>query len=70
MTQPMPPPQREARHPCMGDDSRRNGEAGLLRLAIEFAEQYPGLDTYRPSLGVHPDLLHGPEVDEHAVVAH
>jgi hypothetical protein len=62
--------EREAGQPGMGDDSRRNGEAELLRLAIELAEQHAGLNTCRSPLGVHSDPFHQPEVDEHAVVAH
>ena len=53
----------------MGDDSGRNGETELLRLAIELTEQYAGLDTHRARLGIHPDPFHRPEIDDHAVVA-
>ena len=39
--------EREARQAGVGDDSRRNREPELLRLAIELAEQHAGLGPHR-----------------------
>jgi hypothetical protein len=54
----------------VGDDSRRNREPKILRLAIKLSEQHASLGPHRARTGIDTDSLHRPEVDEHAVVAH
>ncbi len=62
--------ERQARHAGVGDDARGNREPELLGLAVELAEQHACLHPHRSRLGVHPDALHRPQVDDQAVVAH
>lgn len=52
------------------DDPGRDGQPERLRLAVQFAEQHPGLDPDGPGVRVHPDAPHEGEVDDGAVVAH
>jgi hypothetical protein len=54
----------------VGDDAGGDGQPEGLRLTIELAEQHSGLGARPSRFGVDPSALHGPEVDEQAVVAH
>ena len=54
----------------MGHDPGRDGEPEGLRLAIEVAQQNPGLGPRGPSVWVYANSLHLPEVDHHSAIAH
>src|SRR5215208_6148482 len=54
----------------MGHDARGDGEAERLRLAVQVAQQNPGLGPCGPRFGVHANPLHLPEVDDDPAVAH
>jgi hypothetical protein len=54
----------------VGDDPGGDGEPKGLRLAIEVAQQDPGLGPRDPRLRVHADPLHLPEVDDRSAIAH
>jgi len=61
--------ERQSGDAGVGDDPPRDREPECLRLAIELSDQYPGLRPDGLCLGIDPDALHQPEVDDDAAVA-